>query len=112
MFTPRARIEAIEAVDFIADEAQSPLNAVRWYEGLEKAIDGLSTFPKRCAVAPETEYLGEELRPHSYKSYRIIFRVEEQERIVRVLHVRHGAMLPLGQEQEDEDDGEEPAEDP
>jgi plasmid stabilization system protein ParE len=54
-------------------------------------------------VAPESEILGEELRHYIYKLHRIIFRIEEKAKIVRIVHVRHSARLPLGQEGPDPD---------
>jgi plasmid stabilization system protein ParE len=57
----------------------------------------LSILPKRCGAAPESQFLAEPLRHYIYKSHRIIFGVEEAEKIVRILYVRHGAMQPLGQ---------------
>ena len=76
VFTPEAQQEALDAAAYIA--GTSPLNARRWYDGLEAAILSLASFPRRCAQAPESEFLGEELRHCVYKSHRIIFRIEER----------------------------------
>lgn len=82
---------------------RSPLSATRWLRGIYQAIDTLEILPRRCAVAPESEILGEELRHYIYKLHRIIFRIEEKAKIVRIVHVRHSARLPLGQEGPDPD---------
>ena len=58
-------------------------------------------MPRRCALAPEHENYNEEVRQLLYgrgrSTYRILFRVvntdEQEEGLVRVLHVYHGAQL-------------------
>jgi plasmid stabilization system protein ParE len=94
LFTPTAQSQALTAAEYIAE--RSPRNAVKWYKGIEKAIKSLALLPKRCGIAPESHFLGLELRHYIYKSHRIIFRVEDGEKVVRILYVRHGAMEPLG----------------
>jgi plasmid stabilization system protein ParE len=88
-------MEALGAAEYIARNA--PLNAARWYDGLETAIHSLRHLPARCAIAPESQYLGAEFRHFIYKSHRIIFRVDEIARVVRVLHIRHGARRAIGE---------------
>ncbi len=95
VFTFQAREEALAAAEYIAQTA--PLTAARWYEGLEAVVRKLDSFPNRCALAPESEFLGEELRHSIYTSYRIIFRVEEATQTVRILHVRHGSRRAIGE---------------
>ena len=50
---------------------------------------GCPRLPERCALAREDEYFDEVLRQLRLKSHRIIFRVEEASKIVRVLYVLH-----------------------
>jgi len=97
--TPTAHSELQSA--FLYIHAQAPLNAVRWLKGINKAIESLQDFPTRCGIAPESAYLGETLRHYIFKSHRVIFFVDEAEKIVRVLYVRHGNMRAVG-EPEDE----------
>jgi plasmid stabilization system protein ParE len=99
IFVQEARAEALEAADYIARFA--PMNAARWYKGLEKAIRSLEILPGRFGLARESAYLGEELRQYIYKSYRIIYRVEESAKIVRVLHVRHAKRRAIGEPDKD-----------
>lgn len=102
VFDPDARDEALAAAEYIALEA--PLNAIRWYRGLEKAIKSVEYMPNRCAIARETEFLGVELRNYIYKSHRIIFRVFEKTRTVRILHVRHASRRAIGEPDQPEQD--------
>jgi toxin ParE1/3/4 len=65
--------------------------ALKWYLGLKKAILSLERSPNRCPQTPETPRLRHLLygrRPHVY---RVIFRVIEAERMIEILHIRHGA---------------------
>jgi plasmid stabilization system protein ParE len=95
IFAPQALQEALAAAAYIASDA--PATAASWYEGLEHAIGGLVTFPRRCPIAPEGDFLGQELRHLVYKSHRIIFRIEQDARVVRVLHIRHARQQAIGE---------------
>ena len=93
----------------ISDEAEAELDAAylylsgrsldaayRWYKGAQEAIDSLSSLPHRCILAPEnSQYPNNEVRQLLYGSgksvYRILFTVFEEDKLVRVLHFRHGA---------------------
>ena len=91
-------MDADEAATYI--KRSSPDAAARWFEGLLKAVFSLAEMPERCALAPEAEFLGLELRQLLYGRrsgvYRIVFRVEHgPEPVVRVLAIRHGARQPL-----------------
>lgn len=92
--------EAIEAAFYISQF--SPINAQRWYEGLHEAIESLKRMPNRCALARENQFLrGRELRQYIYKSYRIIFHVNDTARVVRILHIRHSARRAIGESDEE-----------
>jgi plasmid stabilization system protein ParE len=93
--TPTAESELHGAFHYIYDRA--PLNAVRWLKGIYKAVDSLEELPNRCAIAPESEFLGETLRHYLFKSHRIIFIVDESSHVVRILYVRHGKMRAVGE---------------
>lgn len=64
----------------------------------------LECFPLRCPVAPESAFLDRHIRHYVYKSHRILFTVEEDAGVVRVLHIRHARRLALGEPAEDPDD--------
>jgi toxin ParE1/3/4 len=67
-----------------------------WFIGLEAAVLSLEKFPARCPVTPEDETLRHCLYGDKPYVYRIIFEIEDPERIVRVMSIRHGARRPLG----------------
>jgi plasmid stabilization system protein ParE len=62
-------------------------------DGLLAVVDRLERMPFRCPLAPENESHGEEIRQMIYGSYRILFTILAG-RVV-ILHVLHGARLPM-----------------
>ena len=88
---PLALGELEEAYCWIAE--RSPENAARWFNRFLDALDTLNEHPQRCGLAPENDYVEQEIRQLLYGKrsgvYRALFTVREQE--VRVLHIRHAA---------------------
>jgi plasmid stabilization system protein ParE len=99
--TPEAEAGIVNAFEYINE--RSPENASRWLRGLYGKIDTLEQMPARCALARENEYFEDVLRQLLFKSHRIVFRVEEADRIVRVLYVRHGKQRAIGEPDEDDE---------
>lgn len=73
--------------------------ATSWFNGLEQAVYALETHPRRCPIAPESKRAGRPLRNLLYGKkphvYRVIYAIDEQKKLVRVLTIRHGAMEPV-----------------
>jgi toxin ParE1/3/4 len=65
--------------------------ALKWYRGFKQAILGLEEQPNRCPVTPENEKLRHLLYGNKPHIYRAIYRVVEKQKLVDVLHIRHGA---------------------
>jgi len=74
---------------FLYISQQSPLNAIRWYNGCLETIYSLADFPQRCALAPEAGTFHYEIRQLLYGNYRILFTIRGS--TVHILHVRHAA---------------------
>jgi plasmid stabilization system protein ParE len=70
--------------------------AASWFNGLEKAIYTLERFPRRCPVAPEGKTTKRPLQHLLYGSRRdvdrVILKIDDRGKRVRVLSIRHGAM--------------------
>lgn len=79
----------------------SEAGADRWIAGIEIAIGKLANMPKRCSLAPESAAFDREIRQLIYQSHRVLFTVEATS--VHVLHVRHGARLPLTPDASEDD---------
>jgi plasmid stabilization system protein ParE len=74
--------------------ASSP-QAFVWFNELEAAILSLDRHPERSPVTPEDRTLRHLLFGKKPNVYRVIFAIDERARVVRVLHIRHGARGPL-----------------
>lgn len=95
IITPIAEAELQVAFEYI--QKDSPVRAERWLQTLYDKIATLEKFPQRCAIAPDSEFVGEELRHMVFRSHRVIFRLEKSRRSVQVLGIRHGARLFIGE---------------
>jgi toxin ParE1/3/4 len=62
-----------------------------WFNGLEKAILSLDEHPARGSPIPEDSNLRHLLYGRRRRRYRIIYAIDESNRTVTVLHIRHGA---------------------
>ena len=75
--------------------ARAPQRGARWFNGLEQAVLSLDQLPKRCPVAPESIDPDHAVHVLSYgrkpNVYRIFFTVDDDARLVRVVHVGRGA---------------------
>jgi plasmid stabilization system protein ParE len=72
--------------EFLAE--YSPENAKKWIDGLRTAFTSLTTMPKRCPIAPETDFMGFEVRCLVYlKYYRILYSIDND--LVLIYHIRH-----------------------
>jgi len=69
--------------------------ARRWYEGLKWAILSLAERPNRCPVTPENKKLRHLLYGRKPHVYRVVCHVNERQKHVDVLHIRHGARRKL-----------------
>ncbi|MGE0133308.1 MAG: type II toxin-antitoxin system RelE/ParE family toxin [Blastocatellales bacterium] len=97
---------------------QSPETAGDWYEGLLQAIFSLENFPLRCPIAPESDFVGREVRQLLYgkrpRIHRILFGIEEDsetgEDVVRIFRIWHSSRRrPTGDEIREGQVKEEPA---
>ncbi len=69
--------------------------ALKWYLGLKEAILSLEVRPNRCPVTRRRDKLRHLLYGHNSHTYRVIYRVLENQKQVEVLHIRHGARRKL-----------------
>jgi plasmid stabilization system protein ParE len=91
--TDRA-LRDLEAIyEFI--EADTSGKAFAWFNDLAEAIYSLERFSERGAVVPESKKLRQLLFGTKPSTYRIIYVVDKRNRVVNVLHIRHGARAAL-----------------
>jgi toxin ParE1/3/4 len=87
--TERAERDLAELFNEI-DAANSDA-AWKWYRGLKKAVLSLEELPGRCPAIPEDARFRHLLFGRKPHVYRVIYRINEPEKRVEVLHIRHGA---------------------
>jgi len=71
--------------------AESSTQAFAWFNALSAAINGLDQHPKRGAVTPESTAHRQVLHGKKPHLYRVIYQVNEGDRSVGIVHIRHGA---------------------
>lgn len=69
----------------------SPQNAAAMVERILDSIDLLEVFPHRTVVERQSASLKYPVRSLPVKPYVIYFRVIDDERVVVIRHIRHGA---------------------
>jgi toxin ParE1/3/4 len=79
--------------EFINAEASE--RAFAWFNDLAREIYSLERFPERGALIPESKKLRHLLFGQKPNTYRIIYALDKRHRVVSVLHIRHGARVPL-----------------
>ena len=74
---------------------RAPRQGPTWFNGLERAILALERHPERSPIAPESLDPAHPVRVLLYGRkphvYRVFFTVDQEARVVRVVHLRHGA---------------------
>jgi len=69
--------------------------ALQWYQELKLAILSLEERPNRCAMTRKRDRLRHLLYGQKLSIYRVIYRVQEKQKVVQVLHIRDGARHKL-----------------
>jgi plasmid stabilization system protein ParE len=87
--TPRASSDLEEIFDYIRQF--SPQNAGTMIERLMDAIDGLEMFPSRFRSSGRSRKRGNPVHSCVVRPYTVYYRLDEQNRVVVILTVRHGA---------------------
>ena len=88
--TQTAQTDISAIWDHISSE--SPINAIKFLDELERKMMSLDTNPERQPVIPECEFFPIAGYRHLvFKKYRIVYRVQNE--IVWILRVFHGSML-------------------
>jgi plasmid stabilization system protein ParE len=86
---PRAERDFVALYDALDVEHSDA--AVRWFNGLQRAVLTLEVNPHRCPMTPENKNLRQLLYGRKPHVYRVIYRIVERPGEVQILHIRHGA---------------------
>lgn len=76
--------------------AAAPLRGPIWFEELLQSIHSLSRMPRRSPLARGSRKVRCLLFGKYRDVYRIFYQIDEPNRRVTVLHIRHGAMQDPG----------------
>ena len=89
ILAPEAAADLQAIHEFISKD--SPQNAARLVSRILDAIAGLADFPHRNVVEHQSRKIRHPVRSLPVRPYVVYFRVIEEQRVVRVLTVRHVA---------------------
>ncbi len=92
--TDVARAAIISHAQYIAVDCQSPGNAERWLERVWNAIDSLGSLPRRGPLAEEDAHVEYEVRQLVVGSHLLLFTIDDGNRRVVIVGLRHGHRLP------------------
>jgi toxin ParE1/3/4 len=92
IITPWAGTDLETIYDHIARD--SATNVASMISRILDALEPLKLFPHRAIVERNDPTLRHPVRSLAVRPYLVYFRVLEEERVIRVLHVRHGARQP------------------
>ena len=92
VLTDKAEADVESVLKWFHDQRATEAGG-RWYAQLVARLDTLESHPERCALAAESEDVGEEIRElllgrRRYK-YRILFRISGK--TVVILRIWHGS---------------------
>ena len=82
----------------VAIELAAPENAKRWLQRVRDAIDSLQRWPRRAPKAPEDAFVPYEVRQLVLENHLLLFTIDDEQRKVWILGLRHGARLPRPQD--------------
>ncbi len=92
IISPEASADLQSIHAFIAQD--SPHHAAKLIERILAAIETLKTFPHHTLVPHASPKLKHPVRSLPVRPYLIYFRALDDEQVVRVLTIRHGARRP------------------
>jgi plasmid stabilization system protein ParE len=92
IITPRAGRDLEQIHTYIAQD--SPGNADGMISRILAAVELFEQFPHRTVVEHRGPKLRHPVRSLPVPPYLIYFRVIDDQQVVRILHVRHGARRP------------------
>jgi toxin ParE1/3/4 len=89
---------------YLTINTEDGAQARAWFNGLEQAVLSLDQHPARGAPIPEGGDLRHLLYGRKGRRYRIIYAIAESNRVVTVLHIRHGARDAFTPDDPDDDE--------
>jgi toxin ParE1/3/4 len=92
LYTQRALNDLAEIIGHIAEDDADA--ASRFGSSLLDHVDLLARFPRMGSVVPRRP----QVRKLVHSPFLIYYRLDDNKRLIEVVHVRHGARKPPGSE--------------
>lgn len=90
--------EALRSIEeqylYISNVAHAPLTGMRWFDRIVEAANSLENMPRRCALAAESADMPFEVRALNVDGFLLLFKIEDDRKLVTILFARHGRQLP------------------
>jgi plasmid stabilization system protein ParE len=85
-------VAALDSLDDLSDfiARDSPANAEAFVRRIVEAVEHLARFPRLGRVVPEFQI--DSVREVVFQHYRIVYRLLDDDEVVEVLDVVHGAV--------------------
>ena len=83
-------------------DAEGSRQARDWFNGLERRILSLDDHPARAPTISEQPTLHHLLYRRKRNVYRIVFAIDDEAQVVKVLHIRHSARGVVNSHPEDD----------
>ena len=96
--SPAAADRVADYAEFIAERSGSVDIARRWVDRVYSAIDSLAYWPRRFAFAEENDHLDYEIRRLIVGRHLVLYTVDDEDLLVKVIGFRHGSRLPRPEE--------------
>lgn len=98
---PAVRDQIEEQIDYYLGEGSSVEQVIAWAVELDERFARLDEHPNRFPVDERrTQALGHEIRRFEHGKFSVFYSVDDDQRLVRVLDIRHGSRRPLHEEPE------------
>lgn len=92
LYTATVTAEIGAQIDYLRGQHVAENVISDWFTALFDAIDDLYEMPRRCPVDRlESQRHGFEVRKLIFRHYIVLYRLDEDRRVVEVLSFMHGA---------------------
>ncbi|MEL6310875.1 MAG: type II toxin-antitoxin system RelE/ParE family toxin [Planctomycetota bacterium] len=101
--SPAVRAQIEEQIDYYLGEGAPADRIIGWAVELEERFNGLTDHPRRFPVdMRRTQAIGREIRRFEQGKFSVFYRVDDDQKTVDVLDIRHGSRRPSVPEQGDQ----------
>ena len=89
VISPSANADLFNAIKYVAYELENPEAATKLADGIEACYDKLAEFPAAHELCRDKVLARTGYRRYPVGNYLVIFRIVEDAREVRVVHICH-----------------------